>query len=408
MLTFDAATKMVKQSPTLNKHITKRKTDLYFPLTFSKFEPLASEARTLEGLNSHCIIIDEVHSLQTRSVYDVLKRSTAAKSRTQPLLFMITTAGTVRESIYDEMYKYSVDVLNGIIEDESFFPLLYELDEREEWTNEAMWIKANPGLDVIKSIDYLRREVEKAKNDNLNLSELLCKDFNLPQTQVGSWLTYEVINNTETYNLDDLRDCYAIGGVDLSSTTDLTAAKLLVMKPNDPKKYIISQYFIPSEVMEKKIKEDKVPYDVWESRGLVTVTPGNSVDYSFVTQWFLSMYRDKGIIPMWIGYDPWNSTYWVQEMKDTGFTMELVRQGAQTFSSPAKMMAGDLADKLINYNNNSIDKWCLTNTNIKRDENDNIRPVKKENQKLRIDGTLALLNCYVVLLNHYQDYQNMI
>jgi phage terminase large subunit-like protein len=120
------------------------------------------------------------------------------------------------------------------------------------------------------------------------------------------------------------------------------------------------------------------------------------------------MYRDKGIIPMWIGYDPWNSTYWVQEMKDTGFTMELVRQGAQTFSSPAKMMAGDLADKLINYNNNSIDKWCLTNTNIKRDENDNIRPVKKENQKLRIDGTLALLNCYVVLLNHYQDYQNII
>lgn len=405
-IVFSEAVNMVVQSPVLSKHVKKRKTDLYFPITFSKFEPLASDSNSLDGLNVHYGIMDELHAIKDRNLYDVIKQAMTA--REQPILDMITTAGFVRECIYDSIYEYACNVLDDIIEDERFLAFIYELDDRSEWTDFRMWEKANPGLGTIKSYKELAANVERAKNDPDFLPTVLTKDFNIRDTVAGTWLTFDQINNEETFNIEEFRDCYAVGGADLSSTTDLSCATLLIMKAGSEKKYALQQYFLPKDLLEQRVKEDKIPYDKWTERGLLTLCEGNKVNYSDVTAWFKRMYEEYGIMPLWIGYDPWNSQYWIQEMKDMGFNMVVVRQGAQTLSQPMKEMGADLSAKRINYNNNPILKWCLTNTNVKRDDNDNIRPVKGQSSRQRIDGAVSLLIAYTVLFNNLQDYMNII
>lgn len=405
-IVFTEAVNMVRQSPALSKHLKKRKTDLYMPLTFSKFEPLASDSNSLDGLNSHCVIIDELHAIKDRNLYEVMKQSMSA--RRQPLLVMITTAGTVRECIYDDMYDYACKVVDGIIEDDRFLPVLYELDDREEWTDWRMWQKANPGLGTIKKLEDLVEKVERAKANPKDLPGVLTKDFNIRETVADAWLPFDAINNTETFDIEELKGTYAVGGVDLSSTTDLTCATLLIMKPGSDKKYCIQQYFLPEEGLEQRVIEDKIPYDKWRDRKLLTVTPGNKIDYHMVTEWFLEMLKEYDIHPLWVGYDPWNSRYWVQEMEEHGFVMVEVRQGYKTLSQPMKELEADLKAHKINYDNNPILKWCLSNVNVKRDENDNIKPVKGQNKRQRIDGAVSLLIAYTVLFNNMQDYQAMI
>jgi phage terminase large subunit-like protein len=403
---FTEAVNMVRQSPALSKHLKKRKTDIYFPLTFSKMEALASDSNSLDGLNSHAVIIDELHAIKDRNLYEVMKQSMSA--RRQPLMVMITTAGTVRECIYDDMYDYACKVVDDVLEDDRFLAVLYELDDRSEWTDWRMWPKANPGLGTIKKLDDLAEKVERAKGNPKDLPGVLCKDFNVRDTVAGTWLTFDDINNADVFDLEDFRGCYAVGGADLSSTTDLTCATLIFMRPGDDKKYVHQHYFLPSEYLGKRVKEDKIPYDKWRDRGLLSVCEGTKVAFSDVTAWFVEMFQEYDIRPLWVYYDPWNSNYWIQEMKDMGFDMQECRQGYKTLSQPMKELEADLRAHLINYNNNPILKWCLTNTSVKRDDNDNIRPVKGQSQRQRIDGAVSLLIAYVGLHNHLTDYKALI
>ena len=404
-LVFSEAVNMISQSPALNKHIRKRKTDLYFSPTFSKFEPLASDSNSLDGLNAHNVIMDEVHAWKDRNLYDVMKQS--MPSREQPILDIITTAGFVRGGIYDSLYEYACRVLDDIDKDERFLAFIYELDDRNEWTDFRMWEKANPGLGTIKSYDELAANVERAKSDPDFLPTVLTKDFNVRDTVAGSWLTFDQVNNESTFTMDDVRGSYAVAGVDLSSTTDLTCATLLIMKPNGDK-YVLQQYFLPADLVEKRVKEDKIPYDKWAERGWMTLCEGNIVDYKAVTHWFNNMVKEYEIIPLWIGYDRWNASYWIQEMKAYGFNMVEVAQGARTMSQPMKELAAELDMKSINYNNNPILKWCLTNTSVKRDENDNIRPIKGANVRQRIDGTVSLIIAYTVFFEKMSDYKALV
>jgi len=403
-ITFTEAVNMVSQSPYLSQHLKKRKTDIYFPLTYGKVEALASDSNSLDGLNTHCAVIDELHAIKDRNLYEVMKQSMAA--RRQPMLVMITTSGTVRESIYDDMYDYACKVVDGAVTDNRFLPVLYELDHREEWTDFKAWEKANPGLGVIKKYDDIVEKVERAKKNAKDLPGILCKDFNVRDTVAGSWLNFEDINNVETYDLADFNGTYAVGGVDLSSTTDLTCATLL-WKRGD-KLFVNQMYFIPSEVAERKIAEDKVPYGIWRQQGWVTYTEGAKVDYSNVTAWFVRMRDEMGIYPLWIGYDNWNAQYFTVEMQNNAFTMEQVIQGAKTMSPAMKQLEGEFRSRSINYNNNPVLKWNLTNTQIKEDENANIRPIKGMNKKLRIDGAVSLIDAFVVYMRHYEDYQNLL
>ena len=403
-IVFNESVNMLRQSPALSRHVKKRQHDMYFPMTFGRYEALSSDSNSLDGLNSHAVIIDELHAIKDRQLYEVMKQSMSA--RRQPLLLMITTAGTVRESIYDDMYEYASRVVEGEVTDERFLPVLYELDDRAEWTDYKCWMKANPALGSIKKVDDLTEKVERAKTNVNDLSGVLTKDFNVRDTVSGMWLSFEDVNHEARFTIDEVRDCYAVGGADLSSTIDLTCATLLIMRP-DGMKYAVQQYFLPGDTIDRRIKEDRIPYDKWASRGFLTLCEGNKVNYSDVTAWFNRMYLEYGIRPLWVGYDTWNSQYWVEEMRAYGYSMEVVRQGAQSLSQPMKEMGADLAGKRINYNNNPILKWCLTNTSVKRDENDNIRPVKGQHSRQRIDGTVSLLIAYTVLFQKMEDYKSL-
>lgn len=410
-IVFDEAHRMVSQSPALRKYIKKRKSDLYFPVTFSKFEPLASESHSLDGLNSHFVIIDELHAIRDRNLYDVMKQSMSA--RTQALLAQITTAGFVRECIYDDQYDYACRVLDGIIEDERFLAFIYELDDRSEWTDFRMWEKANPGLGTIKNYDDLAANVERAKNDPNFAPTVLTKDFNIRETVAGAWLTFEEVNNEEPFDMESLRGSYGIGGVDLGATTDLTAACVLVRKPGSEKTYVLVQGFMPGDTIEQRSVEDKVPYDKWAERGLITLCPGNKVDYRYVTDWFVKLRDEYGIIAYWCGYDRWNSPAWIEDMENRlGYTNKdnliPVAMGARTLSAPMKEFRGDLADRLIIYDNNPLLKWALTNVAVEIDKNENIRPVKGKNRRQRIDPAVALFIAYTTLLNNLEDYMSLI
>ena len=404
------AVNMIKQSPELRAVLKKRRNDVYFAATSSKFEALASDSNTLDGLNSHGVIIDELHAISDRNLYEVMKQSTS--SRRQPLIVMITTAGTVRECIFDDMYEYACRVADGEEVDEAFLPILYELDERSEWLDPKMWIKANPGLGKIKQVETLRSFVERAKKNPADRAGVLCKDFNVRENGSTAWLPFDVINNEATFDLADVYDTYAIGGCDLSSTTDLTCATLLIRKPNDKTVYVLQHYFLPQaridELADKKQRSgghsnDEAPYKLWAERGLLTACQGARVNYSDVTAWFVQM-REQYKIDCWkCGYDRALAGYWVDEMTANGFTMDKVIQGTYTFSQPMRELGAALQDKLVNYNNNPVLKWCLSNTGKKEQGLNNIMPVKIS-EKRRIDGMVSLLNAWVVYVRDYEDY----
>lgn len=399
---FDEAHNMIKQSPYLSKHIRKRKTDLYFPITMSKFMPLAKNSNTLDGLNSSLVVIDELHSISDRNLYEVMKQSQSA--RQQPILIMITTAGTVRGNIFDDMYEYACNVADGTYKDETFLPILYELDDRKEWTDPAAWQKANPALGTIKKLEDLKQKVKRAKNNPSDISGLLTKDFNIRDTVHSAWLTFDDINNEETFDIEQFRGGYAIGGADLSITTDLSCATLLFVDKDTEKRYVHQMYWLPRDSFETRIKVDKIPYDKWLNQGLLRLCNGNSISYGDVTAWFLEMLNDYSITPLWIYYDSYSARYWVEEMEQYGFKMVRCIQGAKTLSLPMQQMGQDLKAKKINYNNSPILKWCLTNTGIETDRNGNIVPVKNQAAKMRIDGTASLLDAYVGLFEHYEEF----
>lgn len=397
------AVNMVKQSPELRAVLKKRRNDLYFSATSSIFEALASDSNTLDGLNSHAVIIDELHAIKDRNLYEVMKQSMSA--RRQPLLVMITTAGTVRECIFDDKYDYACRIADGEVTDDHFLPILYELDNRNEWTDPSCWVKANPGLGTIKSYNTLARFVETAKNDPKELPGVLCKDFNVRENDSNAWLSFTEISNTETFNIEDLKDTYAIGGCDLSATTDLTCSSLLIRKPNDEKIYVIQHYFLPQAKLDKLDEKNtqEAPYKIWRDRGLLSVCEGNRVNYSQVTEWFVEMQQKYGIDPIYVGYDRALAGYWVDEMTSNGFQMEAVAQGPFTWAQPMREMGAAFADHKVNYNNNPILKWCLSNTAVKKSGLNNIQPVKI-NERRRIDGAVSLLNAWVLYVKHYEDF----
>ncbi len=399
---FDETCHMVQQSPELLQTVKKRKSDLYFSLTFSKFQALGKNSDTLDGLNSHLVIMDELHGIRDRNLYEVMKQSQSA--RRSPLLIMITTAGTVRECIFDDMYRYACQVCDGDIQDPTFLPILYELDSKKEWVDPMAWEKANPGLNSIKKLDDLMAKVERATNSPRDLHGVLVKDFNVIETVSTAWLTYDDINNEETFDIGSFRGYYAIGGADLSITTDLTCATLLLMDKNE-KRYVLQMYWLPSANFEQRVHDEKIPYDKWLEAGMLRLCEGNTINYSDVTAWFLEMVNTYEITPAWIYYDSYSAKYWVQEMEDNGFNMVRCIQGAKTLSLPMQMLGADLQAKKINYNNSSLLKWCMTNTGIQEDRNGNIVPIKAQNPKHRIDGLASLLDAYVGLYEHFNEYK---
>lgn len=407
------AKKMVQKSPALRKRIKTLVAEMNSPINDSVFKPLGRDSDTLDGLNVHGGLFDEVHAWKDQNLYDVVVDGTS--SRDNPMIFTTSTAGTVRESVFDRLYDECEMVVNGYSDPEGYvnerlLPIIYELDDRKEWTNEKAWIKANPGLGTIKKVDSLKSKVDKAKANPLLVKNLVCKDFNIRETSGEAWLTFDQLDNKEKFDIKELKPRYGIGGVDLASTTDLTCATVIFMLPNDEKIYVEQMYWLPEDLLEKRVHEDRVPYDIWLEQDLIRTTPGNKVHYKFVVDWFKEVQNSKDIYLFKVGYDNWSAQYFVEEMKQTfgEHVMEPVIQGKKTLSSPMKSLGADLESKRIVYNNNPILKWNLTNVAVDVDKNDNIQPVKTSNAKKRIDGFASLLDAYVALENHIESYKAVI
>ena len=409
-LLFKEAVNMINQSPALQKLVKKTRQTLETreaTKLFASFEPLATDSNTLDGLNVHLGILDEIHAYKNREIYDVIKQGTSA--REQPLIIMITTSGSVREGIYDEQYDYATKVINGLIKDEVYLAFIYEQDNIDEINDPSMFEKSNPNLGVTKNVDYILKQIQQGKEKKGYMATVLTKDFNIPTSSAESWLDLKYLKFQDTYNIDELRDNYCVGGVDLSHTTDLTCATILLIKKDNPEiKYVIQKYWMPYEKFEEKKATDKVPYDLWVSEHWIDLCEGNIVKFSDCTQWFVYMLNELKLYPTWIGYDNWSSGYWIQDMEKNGFgdkTLETVIQGPKSFHYPMDVLKTDLESGKINYNNNPVLRWCLSNVVVKKDAGGNQGPDKAK-AKNRIDGAVSLLDAYAVLINHYEDYCN--
>ena len=412
MLGFNAAHKMIKQSPLLSKHVKKRASDLYFALNFGFIKALASNTNSLDGLDVHCATIDELAAIKNRDLYDLVKQAMGA--RQQPLLFTITTNGFVRGGIFDSQYEYAKNILEGKAENKRFLPFIYELDSIDEWDKEEAWEKANPGIDTIKSRDYLRQMVQKAKDDPSFKPTVLVKDFNMKQTAESAWLRFEDLNNEETFDISEFD--YAIGGFDAADSVDLNAAVAIFQRPDDENVYVKSMFWIPQHVIDEQNKtgirreRDNVPYSLWIEQGYMRTCPGNKVDKKVFLDWFNELREEKEIYTSFFGYDPWHiSDELLRDFKaDFGKNaMNPVRQGTLTLSDPMKNLAADFKAKRIVYDNNPVMKWCLINTEVKQDINGNIQPVKGLDSRKRIDGVAALLDAYKILQDKRDQYVNL-
>lgn len=405
-LGFNAAHKMIQLSPLLHKNIRKRANDLYFKYNFGTIKAMASNSNSLDGLDSHAVIIDELAAIKNRDLYDLMKQSMGA--RLQPLLFTITTNGFVRENIFDSQYEYACNLLDGklTVPNKRFLPFIYELDSRDEWDQEEMWIKANPALGTLKSFDYMKQMVQKAKDDPSFKATVMVKDFNMKENAASSWLRWETLDNQATFDPKEMGFKYCIGGFDGAETTDLMAAKAICKKPNSDDLFIMSMYWLPEETLIQREIEDKIPYSLWNKQGLLRTCEGNRCTFDYALEWFIELREIHDIYPMYIGYDPWHVSQELKKKFEDEFGKDSfipVRQGTATLSMPMKNLAADLEAKKINYNNNPIDKWCLGNTEVKADINGNIQPIKGMNINKRIDGTVSLLNAYVV----YEDKRDI-
>ena len=404
---FEEINNMREQSKALSNEKRSKKNifHIYSPRTKNKIKKLSAQSRNKDGYNIEVGCIDEVHEMTDSKVYDAIKQSQSTKD--EPLIFIITTEGNTVGGFLDNKLEYVRKMIKGEIADERVLPWLYTQDSIQEiYDDKSTWQKSNPTIGTVKTYSYLDDLMNKSRHDLATRVTMLCKDFNIKQLEQGSWLSFNDLDNKETYDINDLKNSYAIGGVDLSSTTDLTVAVLLLIKDN--KKYIIQQFFMPSAVIERRKEEDNAPYDIWVKTGLITVTEGNQNDFTLVTQWFLSMIRTYEIRPLWVGYDPWNSQYWTKEMEDLGFNMEKVRQGIYSLSEPMKQLEADLKNKNVIYNNNPIMKWNLANTQAKVDINGNIQPSKLGSKYKRIDGAVALIIAYAVLNRFKIEFENML
>lgn len=411
---WSEAKRMVKKSPALAKRIKPLVAEMTSEdFNDGVFKPVASDSDTLDGLNVHCVLMDEIHQWKNgKALYDIMHDGTTA--REQPLTFITSTAGTVRGDIYDQKYEEAENIINGYgddngIKDEHFIAFIYEIDSREEWKNPNCWQKANPGLGTIKNLKQLAHKVEKAKSNPMLVKNLLCKEFNVRETSDEAWLTFDQIKNEAKFNVSELKPRYGIGGVDLSSTTDLTNATVIFKIPNDEMTYVLQMYWLPEDLLEKRVEEDKIPYDLWRDLGLLRTVPGNKIHHTHVTQWFLEVQNELNIYIPWIGYDSWSAQYWVEEMKNTfgAESMIAIPQTAKELNGPLETLETDLDAKRVNYNNNPILKWCLSNTSIS-ERGGKRQPAKGRSQRKRIDGTAGLLDAYAALEKRYDEYMNLI
>ena len=386
-LAFNACNRMRRQSQLIARHVTKRTDSLSCDLNMGYIKPLAANTSHLDGLDVHVGVLDEIHAMTTRDIYDLIRQGMAA--REQPLLIQITTNGFTRNGIFDEQLAYAKRWVDGTLDDDNsdrFIAFLYELDDRDEWEDETAWLKSNPGLGTVKSWDFMRQNYAKAKHDPSFRPTFLTKDLDMPENASVAWLTFDEAVNPATYELAEMGFRYGICGFDAADTVDLTSAQMLMMRPGDDHIYVKSMYWIPEDVIlaysesGKRRERDDAPYLKWIERGLMRTVKGNKVDKKVLIEWLQELKEEDDLWTYAVGFDPWHmddST--VRELEAFVGTSRVfkIRQGAMTLSQPMKQLRADYQARRIIDNANPINQWCRMNVMVRQDGNGNLTPEKK-------------------------------
>lgn len=395
-LCFEAYHQMILQEPELNGMAQKRRTDIYIKDTNTTAKPLAFNAQKSDGLNISCCVADEIASWKGDpglKFYEVIKSSFG--SRKQPLLLSISTAGYQNDGIYDELIKRSTRVLLGDSKESRLLPILYMIDEPTKWNDINELRKSNPNLGVSVSIDYMLEEIAIAEGSLSKRNEFLCKYCNIKQSGSQAWLDAPLVESAsgEPLSLEDFRGSYATCGIDLSQTTDLTAATIVIEK--DGVLNVFAHFWLPSEKIDEATQKDGVPYQIFIERGFLSTSGENFIDYNDVYNWMINLVREYEIYPLMTGYDRYSSQYLVKSLEADGYRMDDVYQGDNLWGT-LQNLEGLLKDKKINIGDNDLLKSHLLNSAVKMSTERGRGRLVKINQYAHIDGTAALLDALVV------------
>ncbi len=389
-LVFNASKDMVGQSPSLSKVskiIDSQKRIVYYNKN-SFYRAISSEAYTKHGYNPSAVIADEVHVWPNRDLWDVLE--TGMGTRSQPLMIAITTAGWDRNSLCYELYDYARKVRDEVIDDPRFYQSIFELDEGNNWKDEKNWYKANPGLGIYRSLDEMREMFHKA-------CEVPAFENSFKRLYLNEWTTQETrwlnIDSWDACNapvdMDSFRGRTCYGGLDLSSTLDISAFSLLFEPLNGDGIFdLVTWFWIPSENVEEKSRRDRVPYDLWHRQGLVETTEGNVIDYEYIRAKINELGKVNSIRE--IGYDPWNATSIAVQLQNDGFKMTPVRQGFASLSAPTKELMNLVMQKKIRHGGNPVLRYMAESMVVAQDAAGNMKPAKDKSSS-RIDGIVSTI-----------------
>lgn len=430
-LAFSATDAMREESPSMAKRTRRNQKGIFFGnpkhrKTKGKYSyqnkgsirKISANGKNKEGRNIKVGVVDEVHEMEDDHL--IMPIQQALSTQDEPLYFEITTEGFTEDGYLDHRLADAQKVLDGELDRPDWAIWWYSQDSEEEvWQDEKSWQKSNPGIGVIKKWSYLRKQVEEAKSNPSQRAFVLAKDFNIKQNSSAAWLDEATIVNTETFDPEMLRGQYYIGGLDFAETTDLCSARALFEDQQTKKKYTLQMYFIPEAKADAILDDDsqlnpeRKNYREWEKQGLVVICPGAEVDAELVAGWFVDLYEHYGMMPYKIGYDNWHSKDF-QEIIAENFGKEVLERIGMDFmslSGPMRSLESDLGRNVLVYNNNEIDRWCLSNTGYKTNNIGLIMPVKKYGtSKNRIDGTLSDIICYATFNRYrslYRDAQKM-
>ncbi len=383
---FDEAVRMVRKSPELAEFITTLKSNLYCEMMESKFEPLGSDGDTLDGLNVHFGLIDEYHAHPTAEVSDVIETATGA--RRQPLIWYITTAGFNPVCPCKELRNYAEEILRGVKTDDTFFAYVACPDAGDDWQDEETWIKSNPNLGVSVKIDDLRRLCDKAKAMPSQRNNFLTKRLNTWTSAEDTWLSLEQWDNCMGYvDEADLIGQKCWMGVDLSTTTDLSALALAFPGEADHIKFLL-RFYLPEENIIERERRDRMHYRSLADEGILTLTPGNVIDYDYIKADILAFAAKYEIVEL--GYDPFNALRLMQELGREGVPIVPVNQRFGSMSPPSKEFEKLIATGMVEHGGNKLLRWCASNATIETDAQGNIKPSKNKSRQ-RIDGIIACI-----------------
>lgn len=375
---------------------------------------LSSKTQNKDGFNISKTYLDESHDISEENGQSEIAEACwrGMSSKDEPLFLNCTTQGFNRDCYLDHKISYAKSVISGEIDDDHFIAFLFEQDsEGEIWQDEKSWEKSNPAIRYgVKKIGKLRRDVEAAKHDKATRIHLLTKDFNIPQSDAQSWLMLENYDYPqEPIDLESFRGSFYLGAVDLSATTDLSNAKVLLMRPGDKRKYVLSHYWIPESKLEASDdKEAGAEYQQWARDGLMTIHEGNEIDISQIADWFAMLLKQYGIKPYKIGYDQRYAKTFIDRCDEYGFDTEMLAQG-RALSNAMKLTEADLRSHVVQYGGHKVDKWCLKNCCCQVDNVGRIQPVKAKGQSSkRIDGAVTLIMLEEIYRRYRSDYMTLI